>query len=226
MMKSEYLIFNLIILTGPLFLSFDQKVHFVSRWKDALLSISIILIPFIIWDIAVTGRHWWFNSLYTLDYRLVGLPIGEWLFFITVPFAVLFIWEIIHKRIGNPIQNRMRFIRKILMVLFIPGLIMFMFDKEYTGLTLCFLGIAGFVDTVFRTEVLARKFTLTYLSLIAILILIFNGYLTTRPVVIYNPEYQLDIRIFSIPLEDFGYGISLTLLNTVLFEKLRGNKSV
>jgi lycopene cyclase domain-containing protein len=224
-MKSEYLILNIIILCGPLFLSFDQKVHFFSRWKDAFMSITIVMIPFIIWDVAVTGRHWWFNSLYTLNYRLAGLPLEEWLFFITVPFAILFIWEIFHKRIGNPIQPRLRFIRKILLVLFIPGLLMFIFNKEYTGLTLCFLGFAGLVDTVFRTEVLARKFTLAYLSLIAILILIFNGYLTARPVVLYNPEYQLNLRIFSIPFEDFGYGFSLILLNTAFFEKLRGSKN-
>ena len=48
--------------------------------------------------------------------------------------------------------------------------------------------------------------------------LIFNGYLTWRPVVLYSEAYQLNIRIFTIPIEDFGYGYALILLCTILYE--------
>ncbi|NNJ52496.1 MAG: lycopene cyclase domain-containing protein, partial [Ignavibacteriaceae bacterium] len=59
-----------------------------------------------------------------------------------------------------------------------------------------------------------------YLLLIVIFTLIFNGFLTWRPVVTYGVEYQLDFRIITIPVEDFFYGISLLWMNTSLFKFL------
>ena len=79
-MKYEYLAFNILVIIGPVLFSFDRRVHYVSRWPVALLVSAIVMIPYIIWDVFVTGSHWWFNENYTLNVRLAGLPIGEWLF--------------------------------------------------------------------------------------------------------------------------------------------------
>ena len=57
-MKIEYLLFNLIIISGPLALSFDRRVRYVRNWGKAFLASFLTLIPFIIWDSLVTGRHW------------------------------------------------------------------------------------------------------------------------------------------------------------------------
>lgn len=221
-MKFEYFILNLIIISGPAILSFDRKVRYVARWPYAFISISMVMVPFIIWDVLVTGRHWWFNTNFTIDFRLAGLPIEEWLFFISVPFALLFIWEIIEKRMGNPIQNQLRFIHRYLPTFIIIGLILYAIGKEYTGLTFIFLGLVGLLDTLLKTEILARKRTFLYLAILTALTFIFNGYLTARPVVFYDPDYQLNFRVITIPIEDFGYGFSLVLLNTIIFEKLKG----
>ena len=53
------------------------------------------------------------------------------------------------------------------------------------------------------------------------LILVFNGYLTARPIVLYGEAYQSGYRILTIPIEDFGYGFTLMLFNTLLYEKLK-----
>ena len=92
-MKIEYLLFNILIISGPLALSFDQRVRYVKHWRRALLASLFTLVPFVAWDALVSGRHWWFNHDFTLSLRILDLPLGEWLFFITVPFACLFIWE-------------------------------------------------------------------------------------------------------------------------------------
>ncbi|MEM1010483.1 MAG: lycopene cyclase domain-containing protein, partial [Myxococcota bacterium] len=47
---------------------------------------------------------------------------------------------------------------------------------------------------------------------------VFNGYLTARPVVLYGRSYQLDLRLWTIPIEDFIYGFSLVTWNTTLLE--------
>ena len=221
-MAYEYILLNIIILSGPLFLSFDRKVQYYHRWKSAFMAIFIVLIPFTIWDMLVTGKHWWFNESYTLPYRLAGLPPGEWLFFISVPFAVLFIWEIIDKRMGNPVNPALTSIKYVFMALGLPGIVFLILGKEYTGFTLLALSIAGLLDYLLRTEVLARRRIFHFLGILMILTLIFNGYLTARPIVLYDYEYQMDWQIFTIPIEDFGYGLALILLNTILFEKLKG----
>ncbi|MEL6821239.1 MAG: lycopene cyclase domain-containing protein [Calditrichota bacterium] len=219
-MKSEYLIFNLIVFSGPFALSFDKKVHFYRKWKQAFIAISIPLIPFVIWDALVTHRHWWFNTEYTLDMRIANLPPGEWLFFITVPYACIFTWEVfVCYNIGN---ERLRWnLAPFLMLLFIPGIAFFAFGKEYTGLVLIALTFATLLDKRLGTSIWQKKRILLFLALCTVFMLIFNGYLTARPVVLYGVEYQLDFRIFTIPVEDFGYGFALLLSNIILFEKLK-----
>jgi lycopene cyclase domain-containing protein len=220
-MAYEYILLNIIIISGPLILSFDRKVQYYCRWKTALIAILTVMIPFAVWDILVSGKHWWFNENYTLPFHLAGLPPGEWLFFISAPFAVLFIWEIIDKRMGNPVNPSYKSFKYFFMVLGLLGIVFLIIGKIYTGLTLLALGVTGLLDYLLGTEVLARKKIFLYLGILMVLTLIFNGYLTARPIVLYDYEYQLDWQIYTIPIEDFGYGLALILLNTILFEKLK-----
>ena len=83
-MKFEYLLFNLVIIAGPVLAQFNRQIRHLSRWRLKLLVNGVVMIPYIVWDALVTGSHWWFNKTYTLDFRWLGLPIAEWLFFITV----------------------------------------------------------------------------------------------------------------------------------------------
>jgi lycopene cyclase domain-containing protein len=55
--------------------------------------------------------------------------------------------------------------------------------------------------------------------------LIFNGYLTWRPIVTYDALYQLDFRIFTVPIEDFFFGYALLIICTSLFEKMLVKKN-
>ena len=221
-MKYEYLLFNIIVIAGPTVFSFDRRVHYVSRWSIALLAIAIVMIPYIIWDAMVTGSHWWFNEKYTLDFRLAGLPIGEWLFFIAIPFACLFIWEILAYYLKNQVTAKLQFLRILFLCGFPVGLFIYSTGKEYTALVLIFLGVAALMDLFLKNDIFLQSRTYLYLAIVSGFILIFNGYLTFRPVVFYSSSYQLGFRLGAIPLEDFGYGYTLILLCTMLFEKLKG----
>ncbi|MFW5709998.1 MAG: lycopene cyclase domain-containing protein, partial [Bacteroidota bacterium] len=55
--------------------------------------------------------------------------------------------------------------------------------------------------------------------------LVVNGLLTgswiQQEVVWYNNQENLGIRLFTIPVEDFVYGMELILLNVFIYEKLK-----
>ena len=221
-MKYEYLLFNLVILLGPLVLSFDSKVRYVSKWRYAFAAIFIVLIPFVIWDSLVTESHWWFNSKYTSDIKLFELPLSEWLFFVSVPFACLFIWQIIVTHKGKKVSPFLRSLY-FLSLIFVPlGIYLFVTGKQYSGLVLIVLAITLFYDHILKTDILVQTRAIMYMGIITALMFIFNGYLTARPVVLYGEQYQLGFRIFTIPIEDFAYGYTLVLLNTILYEKFKG----
>lgn len=218
MMRTTYLIFNLIVIIGPLSLSFDRKVHFVDKWHNVFKAILMSLAVFVTWDSLVTERHWWFNDQYTLGINMLKLPIEEWLFFITIPYALLFTWEVLTAYSKNREVKRLQIIRSILYSGIPSGVGLFYLGKEYTGLVLIALGLVALLDWQLKIDMFVQLRTIQYLVLSTLAMLIFNGYLTWRPVVQYAESYQLGIRIYTIPIEDMGYGYALILLCTILYE--------
>ena len=220
-MHFEYLLFNIIVISGPFFLSFDHKVAFYKKWPAVFLAILPSFFIFLVWDALVTGRHWWFNPAFTLDFLILGLPPGEILFFITVPYSSLFVWEVLAAYFRNKPLSGAGLFQLIIMFLFIPGILFFLTGKEYTGLVLFAISLVGIVDKLTHTQFFLQLRTCQYLILLTLLMLLFNGYLTARPVVLYNPAYQLNFRIFTIPVEDFFYGYSHVFLTTIIYEKVK-----
>ena len=184
-----------------------------------LIAIILPAIPFLLWDAIVTGSHWNFNPEYVSGIKLINLPIEEILFFITVPFACLFTWEMIIRRADQKYVNA-GWLRLLLYMALPIGIYFFAIGKQYTGLTLTFLFIANIVDQVLKTRLLYDKRFYFYIVLIILFTLVFNGYLTWRPVVTYGVNYQIDFRIITIPVEDFFYGISLLFMNTCIYKML------
>ncbi|UCE06545.1 MAG: lycopene cyclase domain-containing protein [bacterium] len=217
-MNSEYLIFNIIVISGPLSLSFDRKVHFVDKWNNVFKAIIVSMAVFVAWDSVVTERHWWFSDQYTLGIKSLKLPIEEWLFFITIPYASLFIWEVFTAYFKNREYERFKIFRSILYFGIPFGIALLMNGKEYAGLVLIALGFVALLDWKLKTNIFIQLRTIQYLTISTLAMLIFNGYLTWRPVVLYGEAYQLGFRIFTIPIEDFFYGYALIILCTILYE--------
>jgi len=220
-MNAEYLIFILVVIIGPLALSFDQRVHFVGKWPLVARAIIPTLITFGVWDSLVAGRHWWFNPDYTLSPRIAGLPIEEWLFFIVVPYACLFVWEVFAAYFKNREIPHIHFVRTLLMAGIPLGTFIYFIGKEYTGLVLVALGLVGVLDALMKTKLFNQLRTYQLMSISLGFMLIFNGYLTWRPVILYADSYIIGARIITIPIEDFGFGMAMILMNTILFEAFK-----
>lgn len=224
-MKYEYLLFNIIVISGPVIFGSMKRFYFLDKAKSALISLSIPLIPFLVWDAAVTGRHWFFSSEYTLGFRILNLPPEEILFFVSVPYACLFTWEMINRFTKDKEVDNLNVLYLLPIPLFAAAVYFFTINKEYTALVMVSSGIMFLVDKYLKTELFLHKNFYYYLLLVAVFTILFNGYLTWRPVVTYDPIYQLDFRIWTVPVEDFLFGFSLLFIATSIFIKLEKGKN-
>ncbi|MGQ7868151.1 lycopene cyclase domain-containing protein [Sunxiuqinia sp. sy24] len=212
-------------LAIPLALSFDKKVHFWTKWKYLFPAILIAAILFIYWDIQfTTAGIWSFNHDYVLGYFYKGLPLEEWLFFLIVPYACLFIYEVL-KAYFQTYEFPRVFAAVSLGLIVLFGLLSFYHQNQlYTFFN--FLFAAVYLSyTIFRNRFKQHlsKFYFTYLITLLPFLLI-NGVLTAIPVVQYSSDHILNIRVLTIPVEDFGYLFLLLLMNTTIYETLKEQK--
>jgi lycopene cyclase domain-containing protein len=156
-----------------------------------------------------------------LDFRLLKLPLEEWLFFVTVPYACLFVREVLKLIVKNHIVRGLEWVRAGMFALLPIGILVFQSGKEYTGLVLIAFGAVAFLDRQLRTNTLLQTRTYVFLASVIGFTFIFNMYLTARPLLIYAANYQLDFRIITIPIEDFGYGLTHIALCNILYEYLK-----
>jgi lycopene cyclase domain-containing protein len=205
----------------PVALSFDKRVQFYKSWKFILPGILLTSIVFLFWDVLFTIKDVWsFNSNYITGIMIFHLPVEEILFFITVPFACLFIYACLNYYIKWNISNR--FTNTISGLICVAAIVMLLFNyhKLYTliSLSLTLLLILLF-QYGFKVSWLGRFYRTYFVSLVPFYVV--NGILTSIPVVLYNNTQNLGIRMGTIPLEDHFYLMALLLMNIGWFEYFR-----
>jgi lycopene cyclase domain-containing protein len=181
-------------------------------------------IVFLFWDVLFTITNVWsFNSDYITGLAFFHLPVEEMLFFITVPFACLFIYSCLNYYISWNISNRFTNIISGLICLAAIVLLIFNYHKLYTLVTFSLLLVLILLFQYgFKVSWLGRFYRAYFISLVPFYIV--NGLLTSIPVVLYNNAQNLGIRIGTIPVEDHFYLMALLLMNTGLFEYFRTKK--
>lgn len=215
-MLGQYTYLALMIGTiiVPFLMSFEKKVHFISNLISFIKSNAITLTVFIIWDVIFTAYGVWsFNPDYHIGFDILGLPLEEWMFFICVPYACMFIYEIVNKLFGKFHFKAGYYFSITLISLLIMILILFE-NGIYTQITFILLTLLLLLS---MKRDWISNFHLSYLICL-IPFAIVNGILTYLPVVLYNDNENLSIRIVSIPFEDIFYGMAMVLMNIYLFE--------
>jgi isorenieratene synthase len=222
-MQSAYLLFDLLVLAGPLGLSLLRgPTQWFHRWSKASVAL-LAAAPWVLWDVLVTGRHWDFSEAYVLGPRVASLPLEEWGFFVVVPFACLFSWEILLRGPeeaprGGPTA---RWVEGAFGALgMVAGAAAASWLPPYTSLALMSTASALVVDAAADTGVFLRVRGAAYAVLVAALTVVFNNVLTGLPIVVYVEEAQLGWRIVTMPVEDLGFGLGLVGSVTVAFEAL------
>ena len=221
---SLYLILNITSFIIPFLYSFEPRMKFINRWKAVFPAILITALFFIVWDIIFTKIGVWsFNPRYHSGVDFFGLPIEEWLFFVCIPYASIFIhfaFQYFFPKLALTDQT-VRIIYWILILILIPTIVIH-YDKWYTLVNYSLL-VLVLTYSVFKAPPILNTFFITFL-IVLVPFSIVNGILTgsfiEEPVVSYNNAENLGIRLGTIPIEDVGYAFSMLLMSLILIQKM------
>lgn len=230
-MESNYLYLGLLIvsISLPFLYSFDSRFSFYKKWKGLFLGIFVMMSIFITWDVFFTSNGiWWFHSDYIIGIKLFHLPIEEWMFFIIIPYCCLFIYEALKYFFKkDPFSNYAQTVFATLSVLFLLLSIMF-FGKSYSFVIFILSSIGCALLSYFNPKWSGRFLSMYLISLIPFFW--FNGTLTgmftNNPVVNYNSSEILNLRLFTIPIEDSIYNLLMLLVVTAIFEAVNSKKRI
>jgi lycopene cyclase domain-containing protein len=221
---SLYLFLNIASFLVPFLYSFESRMKYIKRWKSVFPAILITATFFIVWDIIFTKIGVWsFNPRYHSGIEFFDLPIEEWLFFICIPYASLFIHFAFHyfypkvSLSDKTVKN----IYWVLILILLPTIVLH-YDRWYTVINYSVL-VLVLTYTVFKVPHILNTFFITFL-IVLIPFSIVNGILTgsfiDEPVVSYNDNENLGIRLGTIPIEDIGYAFSMLLMSLVFIKKI------
>jgi lycopene cyclase domain-containing protein len=216
------LIFTIV---GPLALSFDKKVHFYTYFKPLFKAIIPVAVFFLLWDSFFTyNQIWGFNQEYLAKFYIYNLPIEEVLFFFLVPYACIFIYEVLIAYFPTLKLNRLANILSYILLL--CGLLMLLFGTGnwYTS-SACIIGCG----LILYTGIINKKtwypfFILSFIiALIPFVIVngVLTGAITENPIVWYANSHIIGLRIITIPVEDIYYNLSMLLPIVWIYERLK-----
>lgn len=223
-MKYLYFILHIFTISYPLARSFEPKIQYARKWSPLFLAIGITGAFFIVWDIVFTRAGvWGFNSKYLMGIYLLDLPIEEVLFFVTVPFASIFIYECVVYFLPTIHTNRWFKLLTISLAILLAVSALFNYDKSYTFWNFLFTSIFLAITSFTKPSWLGHFWVSYFIHLIPFIIVngILTGYGLKEPIVWYNNSENLSIRILTIPIEDTMYALLLLLMNITFYEKFK-----
>lgn len=223
-----YLLINILTILFPILFSFEKRVRFYTKWRFILPAILITAIIFIIWDqIFTINGIWGFTPEYLTGIYLLNLPVEEVLFFFCIPYACLFIYEIINFLV--PKLNYEKQSKNLLLIISVIIVLLGIINisKSYTAVIFIITGLFTLGHIKFLNVDYYARFLL-FFSITLIPFFIVNTVLTSgvpsvsaEPIVWYDNTRNLMIRIGSIPIEDFVYNFLLLFVNVTLFDFLK-----
>jgi lycopene cyclase domain-containing protein len=217
-----YLWVDFCCIIFPFLFSFHPRLQFARHWKAFLYPSLLTAAFFLVWDgIFTDWQVWSFNPDYVLGIYFFKMPIEEFLFFLCIPYACVFSYHCF--KVLFKLDVYQQFARLFYAVAAIALLLIacFHLPQLYTSVTFVLCGIF-LLYLVAVNHPLLSCFFFTYLFILLPFVLS-NGVLTGsflhRTVVQYNDQYNLGIRLLTIPIEDIFYGMLMLLLNVWGYEK-------
>lgn len=224
-MEYTYLLVNLLSVAIPFAFSFEKRVQFYRKWKYLAPAIGIPALLFLVWDSIFTANGvWGFNEQYLTGIYVFNLPIEEILFFICIPYSCVFSYEVLTYFLKTDVIGKYARYGTIILTYILVAVAFQYSDRSYTSVTAVLTVLFLLYHLAILKPAYWGRLVLTYV-IILIPFFITNGVLTgaglEEPVVWYNDEENLGVRLLTIPVEDVIYGFLLIGSNISLFEFFR-----
>lgn len=233
-----YLLINLGCISIPFIVSFHPRIKFYRYWKAFLIGDLVIMLVFIPWDMLYTSIGiWGFQDRFLAGIFWGNLPMEEWMFFFCIPYACLYTYHCISVFTeGKRIPAFFEVLPWVIIVL-CTGVAIVYYQRLYTLVTHAFC--AAFL--LFHLLVLKKAYLSRFMLTFCILLLPFiisNGMLTgiafweysfinvfpeqiSEQIVWYDNNHNLGVRVFSMPVDDLSYGLTMLLLVTTVYEAVK-----
>lgn len=229
-MKYLYLLIDLCTVIIPLLFSFHPKINFYKEWRWFIPANIATAAIFITWDMVFTRAGvWGFNENYITGIYFYNLPIEEVLFFICIPYACVFTYYCLDRfyTIQRDLKTENIILVSLSMLLLVTGTCFY--SRRYTSSVFISLPILLIVIKYFiKKDWLCKLFIIYPVLLMPFFIV--NGILTgtglEQPVVWYNDNENMGLRILTIPVEDIFYGLELIVLNIFFYKLFRSASGV
>ncbi|HLV42479.1 MAG TPA: lycopene cyclase domain-containing protein [Brumimicrobium sp.] len=220
-----YLWINILIIAVPLLLSFGKKVRFFTHLKTLFPAILIVGSLFLALDIYFTDiRVWSFNPDHLIGISFFNLPIEECLFFLTIPYAFVFLYENIKAYFPKLRPVRFSYYSSLFFTISAVVLAIVYRDNWFTLIVLLSAGVLNWIVYFGFTPRWYPYFIVGFL-IAQFPLFIVNGVLAGSgidvPVIWYNESEIIGIRTLFIPLEIFYYQFTLLFSVVLLHEYLR-----
>tara|TARA_B100000029_G_C17382337_1_gene890223 strand:- start:227 stop:931 length:705 start_codon:yes stop_codon:yes gene_type:complete len=224
-----YLLVDLSSIAIPFVFSFHKGLRFNENWYALWPALLIAAGIFISWDVLYTHLGvWGFNPRYLTGFSLLNLPLEEWLFFICIPYACVFTYHCLGLLLERDYLAPYASLISWFLLLSMAGGAVLFYERLYTGVTFACTALLLLLHLrVFKSAYLGR-FYFSY-GVILLPFLLVNGILTgsfiEEEVVWYDNGENLSVRVFTIPVEDFVYGMLLILANVTLYEAFKARRA-
>lgn len=224
-MKYTYLLIDFFTIIVPFLFSFHPKLNFYKTWRAFFPAVMISGLLFILWDVYFTGLGvWGFNPDYLIGINIGNLPLEEILFFFCIPYACVFTYHCLDLFITKAIGDRTERILTPVLILSFLIVAAVNHSKIYPMVTFIVLPVLMILTRYLLKERWISKFYIIY-GVLLFPFLIVNGLLTgtglKAPVVWYNEQEIIGLRIMTIPVEDVFYGMALILMNLQIYLYLK-----
>ena len=218
-----YRALDVLSLSFPLAASFERRLFFRSKWPGLFLGTLVMAVIFLAWDAAFTSLGvWGFNPRYVIGVYFLGMPIEEWLFFLFIPYSCLFLYEVMRhfviKDVLGQVARPLSFM--IIVLLIVVGVLNW--DRLYTTITFISTALLlAYHLSIAKAEWLGRFYVGYAISLVPFLLVngILTGWLLPEPIVWYNDNENLGLRINTIPIEDPVYLMMMMLIILPFYER-------
>ena len=225
-LASKYFYCYILIATiiYPLLQSFESKLKLYKKWKSLLPALLLCVIIHVPIDILFTNLGVWsFNPNYILGIKAFNLPIEEWLFFIVIPYACVFIYEVLNYFFEDIKPMKIVFNLSLVFGVVLILIAAIYYKNLYTCLYFCLASLICFIAFYFK-PIWWGNFLRSYLiTLLPFLVMngLLTGSFTESPIVLYNLDHIIGYRLLNIPVEDTVYNFVILAEVIASYEFLR-----